>query len=185
MERDVVEALVVLDVVTTFEHEDGDRLLESVRERAPALVSALRHARGRIPVIYVNDAFGRWDGDAPGLCARAKAGKGGDVVRTLLPRPDDLFLFKPDYSGFDGTALAYLLDDLAVTRLVLAGAATEMCVAQTGIGARAGGYQVTVLRDACATVDADAEQISLQYLEHVTGSVLLDVEAWIAASRSS
>ena len=60
---------------------------------------------------------------------------------------------------------------------MLTGAATEMCVAQAGIAARASGYQVTVLRDACATVDAENEQISLAYLEHVTGSVIRDAIA--------
>ena len=54
------------------------------------------------------------------------------------------------------------------------------CVSlQTGIAARASGYQVTVLRDACATVDAEKEQISLAYLEHVTGSVIRDADDWI------
>ena len=98
------EALVVLDVITTFEHEDGDRLLESMRGSVPALARALAHARGRIVVVYVNDAAGGWDGDAPGLIERALAGRGGDVLRDVMPQSGDLVLFKPDYSGFDGTA---------------------------------------------------------------------------------
>jgi nicotinamidase-related amidase len=177
--RSVTEALVVLDVITTFEHEDGDRLLESMRDSVPALARALAHARQRMAVFYVNDAAGDWSGDAPGLIERAVAGKDGDVLRDVMPQSDDLVLFKPAYSAFDGTALAHLLDDRGVTRVVLAGAATEMCVAQTGIAARASGYQVTVLRDACATVDPENEQISLAYLEHVTGSVIRDADDWI------
>ena len=175
----VAEALVVLDVITTFEHDDGDRLLESMRGSVPALARALAHARGRIPVVYVNDAAGDWDGDAPRRIERALAGKGGDVLRDVMPQRGDLVLFKPDYSAFDGTALGHILDERGVTRVVLAGAATEMCVAQTGIAARASGYQVTVLRDACATVDPKNEQISLAYLEHVTGSVIRDADDWI------
>ena len=175
---DVREALIVLDVVTTFEHEDGERLLSSMRERVPALRGALDHARRRMPVLYVNDARGCWDGDAPGHVKRACSGPGGDVVRAVAPAPGDRFLFKPRYSGFDGTPLAHVLRDLEVTRLVLAGAATEMCVAQTGIDAREQGFQVTVLQDACATVEPANERISLAYLEHVTGSVILSVEAW-------
>ena len=178
---DAIEALIVLDVVTTFEHDDGDRLLASMRVREPALRRALDHARGRMPVIYVNDAAARWDGDAPGLVARASAGPGGDVVGAVAPAPGDRFLFKPRYSGFDGTPLSHLLADLEVTRLVLAGAATEMCVAQTAIDAREQGFQVTVLHDACATVEPANERISLAYLEHVTGSVLRRVEDWAGA----
>jgi nicotinamidase-related amidase len=71
-----------------------------------------------------------------------------------------------------------------VTRLVLMGAATEMCVAQTGIDAREQGFQVTVLRDACATVHPRNERISLDYLEHVTGSVIVTVDEWLEQSPS-
>jgi nicotinamidase-related amidase len=177
----VTEALIVLDVITTFEHEDGDRLLDSMKDSVPALVRALAHARGRIAVVYVNDADGHWDGDASGHVARALAGKGGEILRDVMPQTGDRVLFKPNYSAFDGTALGHLLASLEVTRVVLAGAATEMCVAQTGIAARTRGIQVTVLRDACATIDAENEQISLAYLEHVTGSVIRDTDDWIVA----
>lgn len=182
MERDepIVEALVVLDVVTTFEHRDGDLLLASMRMRSAALQRALSHARARMPVVYVNDAHGIWDADAPAHVARALAGSGGDVVREIAPARGDLFVFKPRYSGFDGTPLAHVLDDLGVTRLVLTGAATEMCVAQTGIDAREQGLQVTVLRDACATIDPDIERVSLEYLQQVTGSVIVSVDEWLA-----
>jgi nicotinamidase-related amidase len=176
---DVTEALVVLDVITTFEHEDGDRLLESMRTAVPALGRALAHARGRIAVVYVNDAAGEWDGDMPGHVARALTGRGADILRPVMPQPGDRVLFKPDYSAFDGTALAHVLAGLAVTRVVLAGAATEMCVAQTGIAARTRGLQVTVLRDACATIDPENERISLAYLAHVTGSVVRTTDEWI------
>jgi nicotinamidase-related amidase len=153
-----------------------------MRMSVPSLRRALAHARGRMPVIYVNDAQGRWDGDAPGLVTRALAGPGGDVVRSAAPMHGDGFLFKPRYSGLDGTPLSHVLGDLAVTRLVLCGAATEMCVAQTGIDAREQGFQVTVLQDACATVARANERIALDYLEHVTGSVILSVEDWIGQS---
>jgi nicotinamidase-related amidase len=172
---EVTEALVVPDVITTFEHDDGDRLLESMRASAPALA----HARGSIAVIYVNDAADDWDGDMRGHIERALAGRGGDVLRDLMPKAGDRALFKPDYSAFDGTALAHLLAGLGVTRVVLAGVVTEMCVAQTGIAARTRGLQVTVLRDACATIEPENEQISLAYLEHVTASVIRDTDDWI------
>jgi nicotinamidase-related amidase len=106
-------------------------------------------------VISVNDAHDRWDGDAPGHIETARAAKGGDVVDAVAPAPGDRFLFKPRYSALDGTALDKLLSELGATRLVLAGAATEMCVAQTGVDARELGYPVTVLRDACATVEPE------------------------------
>jgi len=181
-----VEALVVLDVINDFEHDDGDRLLASLAARLPALERALAHARGSArAVIYANDAHGRWDGERSAHVAHALAGKGGDVVARVAPAGDDRFLFKGAYSAFDETPLARLLEQLGVTRVILAGAATEMCVAQTAIAAREHGLQVTVLHDACAAVDPRNEQIALEYLEHVTGSVILSVEDWCAAQTSS
>ena len=178
-EDHIVEALLVLDVVNDFDHEDGDRLLASLSTRVHALEAAIAQARGSgLPVIYVNDAAGRWDGERSLHVARALEGRGGDVVRHVAPEADDRFLFKGTYSAFDGTPLARLLGELGVTRIVLAGAATEMCVAQTAIAAREIGLQVTVLRDACASVDPANERIALEYLEHVTGSVILPFESW-------
>jgi nicotinamidase-related amidase len=182
-----VEALVVLDVISTFQHDDGDRLLQSLRRRAPALQRAPQRARrDGVDIIYVNDAAGVWDGDAPTQVERALDGPGGDVIRLIAPAPGDRFLFKGAYSALDDTPLRRLLDELGVTRIVLAGTAAEMCVAQTGIDARERHLQVTVLRDACATVDPVNERIALEYLEYVTGSVILTVDEWLAgASKTS
>jgi nicotinamidase/pyrazinamidase len=57
-----------------------------------------------------------------------------------------------------------------VGRLVLAGTATEMCVAQTAIDGRELGYQITVLPEACAAVDPTNSEVALRYLEHVVGA---------------
>jgi nicotinamidase/pyrazinamidase len=69
-----------------------------------------------------------------------------------------------------------VLDELEVDHIVLAGAATEMCVAQTAIDARKLGLNVTVAEAACAPVDRRNAQIALDYLENVAG-VRLDREA--------
>jgi len=47
---------------------------------------------------------------------------------------------------------------------------TEGCVAQTTIDARELGFKVSVLADACATVDERIEQVALEYLESVAGA---------------
>ena len=163
------DALLLVDVITTFEHEHGDRLLASFRERLPGIQQALDDARGRgIPVVYANDAQGRWS-DAPGLVREALAAAGGDVMREVAPRPGELFLLKPRYSAFDHTPLVILLQELEVERLLLAGAATERCLVQTAIDARELGFKVTILTDACATVDEELERLSFRYAEEVVG----------------
>lgn len=59
--------------------------------------------------------------------------------------------------GFDGTELASLLEDRGVTRLVVVGVQSEMCVAATARGALARGLQVVLPRDGHTTYDVPAE----------------------------
>jgi nicotinamidase-related amidase len=166
----VKDALLLVDVINDFEHEDGDKLLESFRARHEGLVRALESARAEeVPVIYANDNFGVWDGDGPRLVRQALEGLGGDLVEPVAPQHDDSLVVKPRYSAFDHTPLELILRDLEVERLLLAGASTEGCVAQTAIDARELGFKVTVLAGACATVDERVERIALEYLESVAG----------------
>jgi nicotinamidase-related amidase len=169
----VKDAFVLVDVVQTFEHEDGERLLESFRARHAGFVRALERARSDgLPVIYANDNFGIWDGDAPRLVREALDGPGGELVGPLAPREGETFVVKPRYSGFDHTPLELILRELGTERLLLGGLSTEGCVAQTAIGARELGFKVTVLAAACASADEGVEQVAFDYLERVAGAVV-------------
>ncbi len=164
------DALLVIDVLDDFDHEDGASLLASFRERGPTLVAAIETARsGGIPVIYINDDRDRWDGDAPALAREAARGPGGDITRQLLPRTGDSVLLKHRYSAFDHTALELLLEATSVDRVLVVGAATEGCVVQTALDAREHGLKATILADACATTNPDLEQLALRYAEEVGG----------------
>ena len=166
------DALLVVDVIQDFRHEGGDPLLASFRERHRTLLAAIEDARRRgLPVVYANDNFGIWDGDAPRLVRRAvEEGRAGDLVEAVAPRKGDRFVVKPRYSAFDHTPLDLLLRELEVERILLAGAATEMCVIQTAIDAKEEGFKVTILADACATTEAQMERLALEYAERIVGA---------------
>src|ERR1041384_6603929 len=70
-------ALLIIDVVTDFEFEDGDKLLVQALRMAPHLVGFKKKARAAgIPVIYINDNFGKWQEDFKTIlkhCLRASA----------------------------------------------------------------------------------------------------------------
>jgi nicotinamidase-related amidase len=167
------DALLVVDVIQDFEHEDGDALLESFRARHPALVQALAHARASgIPVVYANDSRGVWDGDAGRLVRQAIAGRGGELVKAVAPKEGDRFVVKPRYSAFDHTPLDLILRELEIERILLAGAATEMCVVQTAIDAKEEGLKVSILADACATTDERMERLAFEYAEKIVGAVV-------------
>jgi nicotinamidase-related amidase len=167
------DALLIVDVIQGFDHEDGDALLQSFRARHSALVEALEHARrSEIPVIYANDNYGVWDGDSSDLVQHAIAGRGGELVEAVAPKEGDRFVFKPRYSAFDHTPLDLILQELEIERILLAGAATEMCVVQTAIDAKEEGLKVTILADACATTDERMEQLAFEYAERIVGAVV-------------
>ena len=47
------DALLVVDVLADFDHEDSESLLASFRERGAAMASAIAAARGAgVPVVY-------------------------------------------------------------------------------------------------------------------------------------
>ena len=172
----MARALLLVDVVKDFLHEDGDRLLESYRERHGALVAAVGAARGAGEVVaYANDNAGPWDSDAPRLVRHAvEKGKGGDLVAAIAPREGDMFVLKTGYSAFDETPLASLLrDGLGIDELAVAGTATEMCVFQTVQDALRLGFAVSVLANACATVEPEHERTALEFLERVEGVTIV------------
>jgi nicotinamidase-related amidase len=166
----VKDALLLVDLLNDFEHENADRLLESFRARQEGMVRALGRARADgVPVIYANDTYGAWDGDRARLVRQALDGRGGELLEPLAPQEDDRFVVKPRYSAFDKTPLELILGELETERILLAGASTEGCVAQTAIDGRELGFKITVLAGACATVDERLEQVALDYLESVVG----------------
>jgi len=168
------DALLLVDVVNDFLHEDGERLLASYRRAHGALAAAIERAHERgVPVVYANDNFGTWDGDARRLVRYAvEEGRGGELVEALAPRDGDRFVVKPRYSAFDHTPLVLILRELGVERILIAGAATEMCVVQSAIDARELGFKVSVLAEACSSVDEEHERLALRYAEEVVGARL-------------
>jgi nicotinamidase-related amidase len=167
----------VVDVFDTFDHEDGDRLLASFRERTPRMRRTIDIARGSdIPVVYVNDEHGRWLSDAPALIHDALEGKGGELLAPLVPMHGEPVLLKHRYSAFDHTPLEILLEGRAIERVVLVGSSTEGCIVQTAIDARELGLKASIVVDACATTDPDLEETALRYAERVGGIHLVRVD---------
>jgi nicotinamidase-related amidase len=166
------DALLVVDVINDFRHDDGERLLASFRKRVSAMTEAIANARAAsIPVIYVNDDHGLWNSNVPALIQKVLDSKPAPkIVESLVPFPEDPFLLKHRYSAFDHTPLDLLLEQLRIERLILIGAATEGCIVQTAIDAREHGLKATILADACATTDSTLEATALAYAAQVVGA---------------
>jgi nicotinamidase/pyrazinamidase len=80
---------------------------------------------------------------APGLAIAP-----GDVVISKAMQPD-----KDAYSALDGTALGDTLRVRGITRVFIAGLATDYCISATGRDARAAALDVVILTDAVRAVN--------------------------------
>lgn len=123
-------ALLLIDVINDFDFPEADQLLRYARPMAKNLLHLKRRARkAGVPIIYVNDNFGRWKSDfrrTVDHCERF--GRGRDVVRLLQPEENDYFVLKPKHSGFFSTTLETLLRYLRTQTLILTGIAGNFCV---------------------------------------------------------
>ncbi|MFE7584626.1 hypothetical protein ACFU5Y_24040 [Streptomyces gardneri] len=79
-------ALIVIDMLDTYAHEDAEALVPSVREAHPGIATLLRNARaGDPPVIYVNDDFGEWRSHHGEIVSTALDGRHRDLVEPVVP----------------------------------------------------------------------------------------------------
>jgi len=123
-------ALLLIDVINDFDFPEADELLKYARKMTPNLLRLKRRAQeAGIPVIYVNDNFGRWKSDFRHTVNHcAQHGRGRDVVKLLRPEKSDYFVLKPKHSGFFSTTLETLLRYLETQTLILTGIAGNFCV---------------------------------------------------------
>src|SRR5678816_1721525 len=146
-------ALLIMDMISDFEFEDGPKLYPAALRVAGRIQRLRQRAKARgIPVIYVNDNFGRWRSDLRELvehCAQDQM-LGSAVVRRLLPEHDDYFVLKPRHSGFFATPLETLLEHIRVQQVIVTGVSTNQCILFTANDAYVRGYRLAIPRDCIA-----------------------------------
>ena len=170
-------ALVVVDMINTYEHPDAEALLVSVREVLPAVREAIGAARAAgADVIYVNDNFGRWRSHHEELLDLALRGPHADLVEPVAPDEDSLFVVKARHSIFYQTPLEYLLRQNGIEHVILCGQVTEQCILYSALDAHIRHFEVTVLKDAVAHIHTDLAQAALRMMERNMGARLRTVE---------
>lgn len=75
--------------------------------------------------------------------------RAAQVIPELLPLADELVLPKSSSSPFSSTSLDYLLRNIGIRTLVVAGLLTDQCIDHTVKDAADRGYRVVCLTDAC------------------------------------
>lgn len=85
----------------------------------------------------------------------------GNVIDELRPRPDEILLPKTSSGVFNSTNLHYLLRNLGIRFLIVAGIVTDQCVDMAVRDGADLGYLVTCVRDACATYTPERHEAAL------------------------
>jgi ureidoacrylate peracid hydrolase len=100
------------------------------------------------------------------------------VVDALRPAADEIVFPKTSSSVFISTNIDYVLRNLGVRYLIVAGCLTDQCVDSTVRDACDLGYLVTVPTDACVTLTAERHDWSLRnnrgYCRQITTAALLE-----------
>lgn len=172
-------AVVVIDMLNPYEHEDADALAATVAgvvEPLRELVARARAGRrdGRADLIYVNDCYGDFAATRHELVRRARAGRRPDLIAPLVPPPDVDVIFKVRHSAFYSTPLEYLLRQRGIERVVLTGQVTEQCILYSALDAYVRHFDVRVARDAVAHIDPELGRAALRMMERNMRAELVD-----------
>ena len=159
-------ALIVVDMLNTYDHEDADRLTDSVADVVEPIAGLVARAEDAgAELIYVNDNYGDWSSSQEELAKRAMDGRRPDLVEPLLPPPEADFVIKARHTIFYMTPLEYLLSQKEIDHVVLAGQVTEQCILYSALDAYVRHLDVTIPTDAVAHIHEDLAEAALNMME--------------------
>ncbi|MFE9857216.1 cysteine hydrolase family protein [Streptomyces sp. NPDC005780] len=172
------KALILIDMINSYDHPDADVLIPSVRKVLPHIVGLLDRARNKgVPVIYVNDNFGEWRSHHGEIVASAMAGARAELVRPVQPDTESLFVVKARHSIFYETPLAYLLTQLDVDHVILCGQVTEQCVLYSALDAHIRHLRVTIPENAVAHIHSHLADAALLMMGRNMQATITTAEA--------
>jgi nicotinamidase-related amidase len=163
-------ALILIDVINDMAFEGAASLVQQAEPMANRLARLKRRAvAAGVPVVYVNDNFGRWRSDFRQTvqhCTSASS-PGRRVSIRLRPTTRDYFVLKPRHSGFFDTTLDTLLKNLGTRAVVLCGIAGNICVLFTANDAYMRGLRIFAPADCIVSNTAVENEYALEQMKTV------------------
>lgn len=163
-------ALLLIDVINDLEFPEKDQILPFIRPMAEAISALKQRAKAAgVPVIYVNDNFGRWQSNFNAQvehCLHDDVA-GRELVELLRPDEDDYFVLKPKHSGFFSTTLDILLDYLGAKTVITVGLAADICVLFTANDAYQRDFHVVVPEDCVASNTSEDRNFALHQMRKI------------------
>jgi nicotinamidase-related amidase len=163
-------ALILIDLINDFEFDGADPMFNNTLAIAQPIAKLKKNAKAAgIPVIYVNDNFGKWQSDFRKLvdhCVEDNV-KGKPIAQLLRPDEQDYFVLKPKHSAFYSTSLELLLRYLKANTLILTGIAGNICVLFTASDGYMRDFNLLVPQDCIASETEADNQHALAYMSKV------------------
>jgi nicotinamidase-related amidase len=158
-------ALLIIDMLHDYAHEDGELLREHARPIVPVIaeLAGRAHDAGQL-VVWVNDNHGDWAADRDSLLEAARERAGSELVDPIAPHRDAPFIVKSRHSVFYGSPLEYLLNTEGIERLVLTGQVTEQCILYSALDAYLRRFRLAVAEDAVAAIDPELAEAALRMM---------------------
>ena len=183
-------ALLLIDVINDMAFDGSEALVAQALPMAQRIAALKRRARAaRIPAVYVNDNFGRWQSDFRRLVEHClhDGVPGEEVARILQPERDDYFVLKPKHSAFFETTLDTLLSYLGASTLILTGIAGNICILFSANDAYMRDYDLLVPSDCVVSNTPERNQYALDQIREVLKADIrpspeLDLEALVRAA---
>jgi nicotinamidase-related amidase len=171
-------AVLVIDMLNTYRHEDAELLAPSVADIVDPLAGLISRAGERedVDVVYVNDNYGDFKADFNGIVRSALEGERPDLVTPIAPEANCLRVIKVRHSAFYSSSLDYLLGRLEARRLVLTGQVTEQCILYSALDAYVRHFSVVVPPDAVAHIDPELGDAALTMMQKNMHAALLPAE---------
>jgi nicotinamidase-related amidase len=180
-------ALLVIDMLNTYDHEDAEALKHSVSKVVPNLAELVELAKSEdFLTVYVNDNYGDWAAGRREIADAALRGAAPALVEPILPAHDTPFVVKARHSIFYQTQVEYLLRQEGIERLILTGQVTEQCILYSALDAYVRHFEATVPRDSVAHIDEELAAAALRMMEENMRAQITDTggEALEAAVKA-
>lgn len=112
------------------------------------------------------------------------------MIDEIAPLPDEIVVGKTSSSVFISTNLHYILGNLGVKYLMIAGCLTDQCVDSAVRDACDLGYFVTTVTDACATLSQERHDWSLRLTkgysrQRTTAQVVEEIERLTGSAKEA
>ncbi|MCL2765266.1 MAG: cysteine hydrolase [Treponema sp.] len=158
-------ALVIIDVQNDY-FEGGSHTLHNPLGALNNAEKILNQFRTRsLPVIHVQHVnpkgAGFFELDTWGV----------QIHEKLTPLGNEPVVVKHQISSFAGTELADILKERGINRLIICGMQTNICVETTSKDAKARGFSIVVLEDACAARSIEIHNNAIETLRRDYASI--------------